>query len=35
MLAQMPSSQNLLAGGGAGVDGFGIPDGGSLPGDNV
>ena len=35
MLAQMPSTPSAVPGQSPGVDGFGIPFGGSLPGDNV
>jgi len=35
MLAQMPATPVAVPGQSQGVDGFGIPDGGSLPGDNV
>jgi hypothetical protein len=35
MLAQMPSNPSPVPGQSPGVDGFGIPFGGSLPGDNV
>jgi len=35
MLAQMPATPEAVPGQSQGVDGFGIPDGGSLPGDNV